>query len=76
MKKEKEIMENLVEKTKARLESENVLLTSEIIEKTIVAFSIASAEILTDSGIDVEYMAETIKNKMHGQREEKKWKKT
>ena len=71
MKKEKEIMENLVEKTKARLESENVLLTSEIIEKTIVAFSIASAEILTDSGIDVEYMAETIKNKMHGQREEK-----
>lgn len=71
MEKEKEIMENLVEKTKARLESENVLLTSEIIEKTIVAFSIASAEILTDSGIDVEYMAETIKNKMLGQGEEK-----
>ena len=69
MEKEKEIMENLVEKTKARLESENVLLTSEIIEKTIVAFSIASAEILTDSGIDVEYMAETIKNKMLGQGE-------
>lgn len=70
MVKEKEIMKNLIEKTKARLESENVLLPSEIIEKTVVAFSIASAEILTESGIDVEGMAEDIKNKMLGQGEE------
>lgn len=69
MVKEKEIMKNLIEKTKARLESENVLLPSEIIEKTVVAFSIASAEILTESGIDVEGMAEDIKNKMLGQGE-------
>ena len=70
MEKEKEIMKNLVKKTKAILESENILLPSEIIEKTIVAFSIVSAEILTESGVDVEYVAETIKNKMLGQGEE------